>query len=148
MASWARAWKSWSQLLPRVKQLHTCPVHSRRRSGFVCVERCSHPSLLQLVFSFEVLTAGNVLLFLACMNYTRDGENWLVSRVGSRGLCLARASGCVPLHDSCTLVGVPPAGCLGVALFVTERYRWSFRPLTSHFLPALFVLIASCVHVH
>ena len=27
----------------------------------------------------------------------------------SRGLCLARASGCVPLHDSCTLVGVPLA---------------------------------------
>ena len=24
---------------------------------------------------------------------------------------------------------------------------WSFRPLTSHFLPALFVLIASCAHV-
>ena len=65
----------------------------------------------------------------------------------SRGLCLARASGCVPLHDSCTLVGVPPAGCLRVALFVTERYLWSFRPLTSHYLPAL-VLIASCAHVH
>ena len=66
---------------------------------------------------------------------------------GSRGLCLARASGCVPLHGSCALVGVPPAGCLGVALFVTERYLWSFRPLTNHYLPALFVLIASCAHL-
>ena len=34
-------------------------------------------------------------------------------------------------------VGVTPTGCLRVALFVTERYLWSFRPLTSHFLPAL-----------
>ena len=65
----------------------------------------------------------------------------------SRGLCLARASDCVPLHGSCTLVGVPPTGCLRVALFVAERYLWSFRPLTSHYLPVLFVLIASCVHV-
>ena len=62
----------------------------------------------------------------------------------SRGLCLARASGCIPLHCSCTLVGVPPAGCLRppagclrAALFVTERYLWSFRPLTSRFLSAL-----------
>ena len=35
----------------------------------------------------------------------------------------------------------------GGGLFVTERCIWSFRPLTSHFLPALFVLIASCAHV-
>ena len=65
----------------------------------------------------------------------------------SRGQCLARASGCILLHNSCTLVGVPPTGCLRVALFVTERYLWSFRPLTSHFLPALFVVFASCAHV-
>ena len=55
----------------------------------------------------------------------------------SRGLCLARASGCIPLQGCCLLVGVQPTGCLRVALFVTERYLWSFTPLTSHFLPAL-----------
>ena len=60
---------------------------------------------------------------------------------------LSESIRCIPLHSSCLLVGVPPAGCLRVALFVTERYLWSSRPLTSHFLPALFVLIASCAHV-
>ena len=55
----------------------------------------------------------------------------------SRSPCLARAASCVPLQGCCLLVGVPPTGCLRVALFVTERYLWSFRPLTSHFLPAL-----------
>ena len=49
----------------------------------------------------------------------------------SRSPCLARAAGCVPLQGCCLLVSVPPAGCLRVALFVTERYRWSFRPLRS-----------------
>ena len=37
-------------------------------------------------------------------------------------------------------------GVLSVYFFF-ERYLWSFRPLTRHFLPALFVLIASCAHV-
>ena len=51
----------------------------------------------------------------------------------SRRPCLARASGCVPLQDCCTLVGVLPTGHLRVAFFVTYRYLWSSRPLTSHF---------------
>ena len=51
---------------------------------------------------------------------------------------LSESIRCIPLHGSCLLVGVPPTGCLRVALFVTERYLWSSRPLTSHFLPALF----------
>ena len=60
---------------------------------------------------------------------------------------LSESIRCIPLHSPCTLVGVPLTGCLRVALFVTKRYLWSFRPLTSHFLPAPFVLIASCAHV-
>ena len=87
---------------------------------------------------------GRGSLHFHCCHYTPE-PMMIYGR--SRGLCLARASGCIPLHGSCTLVGVPPAGCLRVALFVTERYLWSFRPLTSHYLPALFVLVASCAHV-
>ena len=58
-----------------------------------------------------------------------------------------RATCCVPLEGCCRLVGVLSAGCLRIAFFVTERCLWSSWPLASHFLPVLFVLITSCVHV-
>ena len=32
-------------------------------------------------------------------------------------------------------------------ILVTERYLWSFRPLTSQFSFCVFVLAASCAHV-
>ena len=55
----------------------------------------------------------------------------------SRGPCLARADGCVPLQGCCQLVDVLPTCCLRVAFFVTERYLWPSRPLSlrSHFFP-------------
>jgi len=61
--------------------------------------------------------------------------------------CSARATRCGPLQGRCQLVGAPPAGCVRVASFVTERYLWSSRPLTGHFPSALFVLFAACAHV-
>ena len=36
---------------------------------------------------------------------------------------------------ACLLMS-PPTGCVRVAFSVTETYLWSFRPLTSLFLPA------------
>ena len=40
-----------------------------------------------------------------------------------------------------------PLAPLCLAL-VTERYLWSVRPLTSRFSFCVFVLAASCAHVH
>ena len=65
----------------------------------------------------------------------RGGQEWggvhnCIKRVGVRTAAGLLLTCWCPTHS--------------LALFVTERYLWSFRPLTSHFLP---VLIASCVHV-